>query len=370
MKAAVSGSAVSWLDALVHLGASQPIAEPVPSDDAFYLQSKGRLHVARRTLRRLLQLRFSGQRALLREHIEPRWKRALWVHAEAPQIGDALMDLAPRSLLAEHGIAVDIFSPAAIAKLLTGDRWLQRSLSDPAALNASHYDFVICTSHSAESLAVKRARLAGLPWVSIKGLYQGYDYHRAGLVARRLSELMRVTLVDDAYRFHSRQKLSRIGEALVPGPGGASSPVAIAVGGVRAERTYPHWPAVVQALHRGGVRSLVLIGSANGLQAATEVIASAPAGMAITNHVDQLDLHATRGAIARARLLICADGGLMHLGFTTLTPVLALFTQAIDPAWRVPLGFDGATLRSSSPELATIDSAQIAGQALQLLGRG
>ena len=356
-----------WFDRLVRLGATQPLHTPVPSDDAFYLASKGRTKVALRTLRRMAELAASGQRASLHDTIAPTWGRALWIHEEAPQIGDALMDLAPRSLLAEHGIEADLYAAAPIAELFAGDRWLAQTLHDESRIDAQRYDFVIATSHSASSLAVKRRRLPRVPWVSLKGYYGAYDYQRARFVALRLAELMRVGLDPMALALHARQKLGiDAASPLAPRQAGERR-IAIAVGGVREERRYDHWPAAVQALcARSRVDAVVLVGSANGQAAAVAIRAALPAGVALHDLVARIDLHTARAAIDSSDLLLCADGGLMHIGLTTRTPMVALFTSNIDPAWRLPGDFDGTWLRADSLYVNAIEADTIAAHAARL----
>lgn len=357
-----------WFDRLVRLGATQPLRTPVASDDAFYLASKGRTKVALRTLRRMAELRASGQRSSLRDAISPTWGRALWIHEEAPQIGDALMDLAPRSLLAEHGIEADLYAVQPIAQLFAGDRWLSSTLHDESRIAAGRYDFVIATSHSAASLAVKRRRLPDVPWVSLKGYYGAYDYQRAGFVTRRLAELMKIELDAAAYALHARQKLGIDVQAPLPSTRAGERRVAIAVGGVREERRYDHWADVVRALaSRGAVDTLVLIGSANGAAAAAEIRATLPSGTVLHDLVGRIDLHATRAAIDTSSLLLCADGGLMHLGLTTRTPLVALFTSNIEPAWRLPPDFDGTRLRAQGLHVSAVEADTIAAHAARLL---
>jgi heptosyltransferase-2 len=359
-----------WLARLVRLGATQPLREPVASDDAHFLASKGRLRVASRTLQRMAALHASGQQPLLRPAIAPGWGRALWIHEEAPQIGDALMDLAPRSLLAERGIEVDLFAAPAIARLFQGDRWLAHSFSDPAALQPGAHDFVIATSHAAASLAVKRARLPRLPWVSLKGYYGAYDYHRSAFVARRLADLMQQPLDADALRLHARQKLGVTASSPLPPRQAGELRIAIAVGGVRDERRYRHWPEVVRSLLDAGLRpTLVLLGSLNGRADAAEIASAVGRDMTVRDLVARIDLHTTRAAIDASHLLLCADGGLMHLGLTTATPMLALFTSNIDPAWRLPPDFEGAWLRSATEQVSTIGASDVVAAALPLATR-
>ncbi|MEO6362467.1 MAG: hypothetical protein ABIO71_04500, partial [Caldimonas sp.] len=270
---------------------TQPIARPVPADDARFLAAKGPAKLAFRLARRGVELAASGQRRFEAQAIAPGWKRALWIHAEAPQLGDALMDLAPRSLLVEHGIAVDLLAPAAIASLFRGDRAFGRVMACDDEIVADRYDVVVTDSRSWKALAAKRRRAATLPWVSIKGDYLGYDYQRALFATRRIAELLGVTLDDAAERLHARQKLWL--PANGDGPRGAQPTVALALGGVRAERSYAHWPGVAEALVAAGVGRLTLLGSANALSARGEVMArlAGHGSVEVLDLVDATDLH-------------------------------------------------------------------------------
>ncbi len=352
---------------------TQPLSRPVPADDAAYWARKGPLKLAFRNARRRLGLAASGQSRLLRPRIEPGWRRCLWIHAEAPQLeapqlGDTLMDLAPRSLLREHGIEVDLLAAPHLASLFEGDRWLGRCVADGAALGGDGHDFAIVTSHAARALAPKMQFAPRLPWISLAGYYSVPDYHRSLFNTRRLADCLGRELDAAALRLHSRQKLdpTETGEAPAAAEG---TTVGLAIGGVRADRTYRHWPELLCALHAAGVSSFVLAGSANGLDDAAAIARAAPAGTVLHDTVARTDLPGTRAALAACDLVVCADGGLMHLAFTTAVAVVPLFTRSIDPAWRLPLDFDGEALRSATPEVSDIAVGEVAAAALRCLGR-
>ena len=357
----------SPIGALARRGVTQPIAAPVPADDAHFLASKGELRVALRVLRRRLELTLSGQRRHLVEHIDRRWKRAIWFHAEAPQIGDALMDLAPRSLLAAHGIALDLVAPPTTAALFSGDRWFGRVAADTSAVtaDASHaYDFAIVDSVSRRALAAKRRVAPELPCVAIQGDYLAYDYQRALFATRRLAAMLSLTLSAADERAHAQQKL-RIGAMAMPGRDEPPR-IAIAVGGVRAERSYRAWPAVAKALVDRGWRRFALLGSDNG--AADAVAVREAIGDAdVLDLVARTDLHGTQRAMAQCALVLCSDGGLMHLACTTTTPLVALFDAAVDPAWRLPGDAAGSALRARGPDVNGIAPDAVVARAILAL---
>ena len=354
----------SVLAALASRGVQQPIGQPVPADDAAFVARKGAAKIAFRVLRRSAELAASGQRRSERAAIDPAWKHALWIHAEAPQIGDALMDLAPRSLLAARGIAVDLLAPPGIAALFAGDHGFGRVLVDEAAIAEGGYDFVVTDSRSAKALAAKRRRLAGLPWVSIKGDYLGHDFHRGLLATRRLGELLGAGLDAHEECRHSRQKLCLD----PPAAGDRPRRVALALGGVRSERSYAHWAEVAAGLCRAGATQLLLLGSANAKAARDDVVRRLAGQRAdVLDLVDRTDLHGTWRALHDASLVVAADGGLMHLALTTPAPVLALFDAGIDPAWRLPLDFAGASLRAAGRDVSLIEAGHVVDRALALL---
>lgn len=351
-------------DALAKRAVTQPIARPVPADDAALLTRKGTAKLAFRMLRRQLELTASGQRDAEQTRIDPAWRRALWIHAEAPQIGDALMDLAPRTLFLERGLAVDLLAPPATAALFSGDRGFACVVAAEAAIEPARYDFVIVDSRSWKALAVKRRRLPALPWVSIKVDYLGYDYHRGLFAARRLMELLGMAPDDTAERVHSRQKL------LLPTPsaGGEPARLALALGGVRDERRYAHWPAVAALLRAGGIARFVLLGSANARDARDAVLQRlAGSTVDVLDLVERTDLHGAWRAMSQSTGVACADGGLMHLALATTVPVVALFDTSIDPVWRLPLDFSGTVLRADVRDVSAIAPEQVAAALLSAL---
>ena len=352
------------LEALARCGVTQPIAEPVPSDDAHFYATKGTLKLAYRVLRRRAEVMLSGQEPWLVEHVDPAWRHAIWFHAEAPQIGDALMDLAPRSLLTDARIAVDLIAPPPTAALFAGDRWFDQVTDDAASIDAGRYDFAIVDSHSWKALAAKRVRAPRLPWVSIHREYFAYDYHRGTFATRRLAALLGTALDASAERSHARQKLAIGNEPL---PGRESPPrVAIALGGVHAERRYRHWPTVARKLAQQGWTRFTLVGSDNASSAAKEV-REALQGDDVLDLVARTDLHGTQRAIAASALALCADGGLLHVACTTKTPIIALFDADVDPAWRLPLDLDGVALRARERDVSAIDADAIVAQAVKFL---
>ena len=370
--------APAWLRGLAQDCWTQPLSQPVPADTGF-ASRKSLASLLVRSLRRRMQLRWCGQQPLRSERLQPSWKRLLWVHEGMPQIGDALMDLAPRSLLVQAGHSVDLLAAPHLAALFAGDRWfgqvhtLDHKALDQTTPLAAQYDAVILLSDDRRSLQFKRQHLASLPWLSLHGLYNGPDFHRGRFSAQRHADWLGLDLPATALAQHARQKL-----ALDPAAArwaqqqpGAAGAVLLALGGVVADRSYRHWPAVVAALRPLGRRQWVLVGSANGRTAADAVLAAAqtdkPAGDQLLDLVGQTSLQQVQALAAQARAVLCCDGGLMHLALCTSTPVLGLFSADIQPAWRLPMGQEGNSLQAPTRSVSSLDPAQVAGALQRLL---
>ena len=339
----------------------------MPADTGFAAR-KGALRLAVRTVRRALLLQLSGQRASLRPRLERRWKRLLWIHEGMPQIGDALMDLAPRSLLVEQGFTLDLFAAPHIAELFDGDAFFAHVLSAPQAVRAENYDAVIVLSHDRKSLRLKRAKLAALPWVSLHGFYGGPDFHRARFATRRLADLLGLAPSGADFARHSAQKLALPCDPCDPVGGSPRNAVALALGGVWPERTYRRWAELLGLLHDRGLRRVVLVGGANGRGLADALIARFGTDLELHDAVGKTTLREAQTLFARSAVVVAADGGLMHLALTTTTPLVALFGAAIQPEWRLPAPLNGVALQSTGAAVDGIAPLTIAGAVSRLSG--
>lgn len=336
----------------------QPLSQPVPNGDDAFRAEKGDLKLAVRTLRRGILLQLSGQKARLQHLIDPTQRRLLWIHEGMPQVGDALMDLAPRSLLVEQGVQVDLFAAPHLKALFDDDPWFGKVMSTPEDVRPADYDLALVLSHDRKALKLKRSHLPALDWVSLLGYYDSGAFHRARFITQRLADLLGLRLDESAMARHSRQKLgcadadAAWARACCPAPADA----VIAVGGVSPNRTYTHWVDVMRQLHATGLRRLILIGSDNGRAMAARMaeVAADLDGLVLIDQVAKTSLRQAHALIERARVALCADGGLMHLACATRTPVVGLYCTAIAPEWREPLGHRGASLVSPTQDTSTL----------------
>ena len=98
-----------------------------------YISEAGYRKLGWRALRRRLVFLMSGQAKSKINSLTNAGRRGLWLYFGEGQIGDALMDLAPRSLLHARGFSMDLLTDKHIARLFEGDPWFTRVTGDISA---------------------------------------------------------------------------------------------------------------------------------------------------------------------------------------------------------------------------------------------
>ena len=348
---------------------TQPLSKPVASNASAYLDAVGEHRLGWRAFRREIVYRLSGQERYRIERLPEGHRRGLWMYFGVPQIGDALMDLAPRSLFAEAGLAVDLVTHQHLTELFQGDPWFANVLADPSEISGAAYDFVIVPSHKHRSLKVKQRYLPRHRWLSMHGRFTGPEFHRAEFAARRIADFLSLEPKPDAMAWHARQKLG--GESAADGVAAAppfpSDAVALALGGVREERTYSHWPDVIRELASSGIDTFVLVGSENGELAARDVLSHSNPSIHVHDFVGGIGLKECHRLLSHCALAIAADGGLMHLAIAAGRPVVSLFQSGILPEWRLPPADSELAIRSSTSNVSDIAPARVAEAARKAL---
>lgn len=338
------------------LSVTQPLSQPVSSNDDGYLAVSGYRKLGWRQVRRAMYLQLSGQQPYCHAKILPEWKRGLWLYKGIPQIGDALMDLAPRCLLAEHGLTMDLYTDPHLAAMFGSDPWFEKVLSDPRALRPADYDFIIVPSFKRRSLKHKIGLLRKLPWISMHGFYTGPEFNRGEFAARRLADALGVEPAAHQLLQHAQQKLKAL--PTTPSDSHSRLKMALVLGGVDPLRSYRSWPEFASQLGATLPLDITLLGSANALDTARafESRWNGP----LHNWVDKTDLAQCRQLMSEQRIVLACDGGLMHLATTTPIALISLFTSTVEPAWRLPRDRLTWALKSGSDDVNDIDPGEIA----------
>jgi len=270
--------------------------------------------------RRLFCFIFIEYFGLKREcsHIGPKRKRMLWINWAAPSLGDSLMDLAARVLLADRELT--LLTHPKNAPLYADDAVFQSVYSDPVKLlrdkGILNFDLVICDAFSPRVLVRKTIVAPLTPFVGLYGYLNGFEIHRTRFAFERMKELLGINQV----RIPVRPTLSVSGT--VPSPGD-STDVCIALGGEWAFRTYDQWPTVVTWLVEQGY-SVSLIGSDNGKADAVRIVEIVPM---VRSTVGNLALSEVVSEIARSKVFMGADGGLWHMATAIGRPSVVLFAD-------------------------------------------
>jgi hypothetical protein len=347
--------------------ATQPLSAPVPGESAVhYLGEVGFRKPGRRLAWRRFVLRLSGQERFKLETFPARTKRLLWIYFGENQIGDALMDLAPRSLLVELGFEVDLFTSPEIAALHGGDPWFRRAGAGAAEFDLADYDCAIVLSNKDRPLRPKRKDFARLPWVSMHEFFTGPNFHRGLFAAQRVADLADRALTADELQRHGMQKLrplvsaDRLETAAAPR-------ITLVAGGAHADRTYERWEAVVRELAAAGETHVTLAGSANGSEQASALVRALSGVARVDDLTGRMTLPQARALIDASLVVACPDGGLMHLALTTRAAVVPLFSSQIAPEWRLPTRSAYTALRSPTRRISDIAPHEVAAMILRSL---
>jgi len=355
---------MKWLERSARQSTTQPIAQAVAGNSEAYLSETGIRKLGWRNFRRQLTVNLMGQNSYYCHRASPQWKNGLWIYEGIPQIGDALMDLAPRSLFALCNVKVDLVAPPHIADLFQNDLWFDNVFPSTQTLNCENYDFAIVMSHKRRSLKSKKNLCPALPWLSIHEHFTGPEFHRAELTAQRIVDLFKIQYPVQNYGYHTQQKLKPLALKLNKSPI-RTLKIGITIGGIDSKRIYQHWISVIKLLQASNL-SFVLVGSANGLDSA-KIIEELCASASINNKVNCQTLSQCRETMGQLDLILCCDGGLMHLALTTTTPTVCLFNALINPDWRLPQSDNCTALQSDTEEVSGIAPELIAQTVVSLL---
>jgi len=349
-----------WIERLGREVVTQPLSVEVPSCQEEYFASVGPVKLGFRVLGRKLSLIFWGQSALRRQHLNPEWKKCLWIYTRTAQVGDSLMDLACRNIYKEIGITVDLLTTQNLSELYRGDIWFNKISHNPDDFLKDKYDFIIVQSIHHRSLKFKVKYFKPLPWVCIQEFFDVPDFSRTEWGARRVFDLARQSPSLTHFEYSSRQKFSN---DKVQHQKQHNRPLVIAVGGVDAVRTYTHWRKVVEVLATQNVASEVcLIGSGKSAEAmAEEILTLANSTLRVENQVGKTSLADCFTILCNANIFLAADGGLLHLAVAASAKrIIGLFIVGIPPELRIPMEYRADALISSTGDVNDIDIWHIA----------
>jgi heptosyltransferase-2 len=291
-------------------------------------------------------------------------RRMLW-HYTWTTVGDAIMDLAARTLV-PPGIEIDLLISPVLAPLFERDARFARVCTDPGQCQGG-YDFLLLHHLSTEALAAKRRHFPQLPFASVIEHRPGEMFARLEYGDRRVRQLFGLPPGPTAPPSLALQPLPTLDRGRFH--------LAVALGARDERRRFPFWRETLSAMLArwpAGALPLTLhwIGSANA-RPDVATLDRAELRDRSVNHVEQLSLLDAARLIATCDGFIGTDGGLMHVAVATHRPGAALFS-AVPPRYRLlpdasVAGLDaGAAMRAVAPDAlaqAAIDRVRPVGAA-------
>lgn len=314
-----------------------PFPQALPSSVDDYTKRLSVWAVARRRASRSLNFLFHGQGPLERERIDPSvHRRVLWIHHGMPQVGDSLTDLAARELLRGKVERLDLLTNPHLLQLYRSDQ-VFTNIGSTAAELPGPYDLVLLHSASSYSVKEKFAHYRRVPFAHIYGYYTGPEHNRTLFGYCRMVQLLGLPLSEDEIQrmacpsmWASAEEEDKVERLQIP-----RDAIVMAIGGVRDWCTYLQWPQVLQGLRAQGVdRPVVLVGSDNGKAMRDQIMAANP-GLTIIDRIAQHSLGEVHAIMRRGALVVCSDGGLLHVAHTARVPVVTLFAGISEPRFRL-----------------------------------
>ena len=303
--------------------------EGVPFEPEVFLQRNSPLKITRKYLHKYLLLKLRGQIPLELKHLDAS-QRILWIYTRR-NFGDAVMDMAGRALLRGMNVPIDLFTLPSLHKLFAEDDVFQHVFSDLREVEGREYDAILMSEFNLPSIRLKNRHFAKLPYACLFQYFNGPDRNQTDFSYASINDVFSL-----GHTANELQSISKPYLASTPGTVESVLPfipetpfLALAVGGLDPNRTYSHWPAVLDLIDQSDdqqmLKRIVLLGSDNGQAMAEQLGAQRFRTLQISSCVGKLSLLQTREIAARASLFVGADGGLMHVAHTTPVPSVSLF---------------------------------------------
>jgi heptosyltransferase-2 len=304
----------------------------VPHDPESFLASQSRLKLVRKYLHRRLVLLFCGQVPLEIRRIE-KGMRVLWLYTGKANFGDAIMEMSGRALLRGAGVSIDLLTLPKLHPLFCEDDIFNRVYASVDEVDPSQYDAIVLNEFNYPSIKLKMRHFKAMRFACLFGYFHGPARNQTLFSFAAVNDVFGVDLPDEALIRLAKPYLHQSPRvrAAIDGEQPAPPAIALSVGGIDENRSYRHWPDVLGRLDamddESIPRHIVLLGSENGVPAATEILQRRFQRLHIVSHVARSSLLEARAMIENCRLFVGCDGGLMHVAHSTGTPSVTLFAS-------------------------------------------
>lgn len=304
----------------------------VPHDPESFLASQSRFKLVKKYLHRYLALQLRGQGRRQIRHIES-GMRVLWIYTGKANFGDAIMEMSGRALLRDAGVRVDLLTLPKLHPLFCEDDIFEHVYASVEELDPREYDAIVLNEFNYPSLKLKLRHFRKTPFACLFGYFHGPARNQTLFSFAAVNDVFGVGLSDTTLARLAKPYLhySDATRRTVEGQRPEAPAIALSVGGIDENRSYRHWPALLAMLDAADdesvPRHIVLLGSDNGLQAASEIMRQRFDRLQVVSQVARCSLLEASAIIESCRLFVGCDGGLMHVAHSTSTPSVTLFAQ-------------------------------------------
>jgi heptosyltransferase-2 len=258
--------------------------------------------------------------------------RILWLHAGKRNIGDALIEASGRALLKSLSIQVDVLTLSNLDSVFGEDDIFINKYYDASDVDPLMYDYILMTEFNHRTIRTKINYFQKIPYACLFRYFYGPDRNQTMFSFAAINKVFCLG-VDDVLVKLAKPYMyvddSTKNEVLKIKP---ETPfLAIAVGGIDANRTYQQWAAVLHLIDGSDladvVQHVVLLGSENGSDDAQALLNLNLTHVKLTSYVAKLSLKESQAMISQALRFVGCDGGLMHVAHTTSTPTVVVFAS-------------------------------------------
>lgn len=312
----------------------------VAHEPEVFLRKTSRAKIVKKYLHKHLMLRWRGQTRLELQSTAA-VRRLLWIYTGKRNFGDATMDMSGRALLKGRGVEIDLFTLPNLHKLFEEDDVFQNVYSDLQQLSGRSYDAIVMSEYNLPSIKLKARQFRHLPYVCLFQYFYGPDRNQTTFSYAAVNHAFGLGYPDAGIVSMSKPYLAAKAStresvrAFLP----HGEFLALAVGGLDANRTYRRWGELLDLIDRSDERGMpkhvVLLGSDNGVAIAEDLLKRTFSTLTLSSLVGQLSLLQSREMATQASLFVGADGGLMHVAHSTPTPSVSLFSDREPPYLRL-----------------------------------
>jgi len=304
-----------------------PFKFNIPHYTQAYLQKKSLFERYIKFIKRYLYSILKGQKNLEIFNIQSKHKTILWINISAPSLGDSLMDLSSRIMIADK--SVDLFTHINNAHIYTNDHLFDHVYTKTTDVEKFKYDLVIIDSYSTRSINIKSKIAPKTSYVGMFGYYNGPEVNRVLFSFHQMNHLLGYVNSENEIKRLAKKSISisRKDQDIVTNLNLPDKYITIALGGEWRYRVYNKWEEVIDRLILDDKElNIVFVGSKNARSISKELCEKFPQNN-IINFVEKFSFNQTAEIIGRSQVILCCDGGLMHAANAVDANVIPLFAR-------------------------------------------